>query len=92
VSEVQDAFWLGWVGGWKLPQLLQGERTLTGRNLRRLWCNLSEIQILVKIENFPELLFRKILETGSTLSYKIKHELYHKFYEDHERVVRLYFR
>jgi hypothetical protein len=52
-------------------------------------CNLNEIQNLVKIENFPVFLFRKILETRSTRTYKIKHELYHKFDEDHEYVVFL---
>jgi hypothetical protein len=52
-------------------------------------CNLNEIQNLVKIEYFPELLFRKILETGSTRTYKNEHELYYKFDEDHEYVVLL---
>jgi hypothetical protein len=44
---------------------------------------------LAEIENFPELSFKKILKTGSTKTYKKKHELYHKFDEDHEYVVLL---
>jgi hypothetical protein len=38
----------------------------------------SEIQILC---------IRKILKAGSTKTHKKKHELYHKFDEDHEYVV-----
>jgi hypothetical protein len=49
---------------------------------------LSDIALSLNSE-INILCIRKIFETGSTKTHKTKHELYHKFDEDHEYVVFL---